>query len=87
MSEREYYTNLPYTNYCKLKGYEDRMEEQAAQLRIGFYRTHQSLVQKPFTITEFWPLPSDKKVSRDTLFMTKEMKAQIMKAHNLKRLK
>lgn len=60
------------------------MEEEASMQRIASYRIHQSLVQKPFTITEYWPLPSDKKQSRDTFYMTPEMLQKIKKAHNLK---
>lgn len=67
-----------------MKGYEDRQEEQAGMLRVGFYRVHQSLVQKPLSVREFWPLPSDKKHARESLIITPEMMKQIKKAHNLK---
>lgn len=86
MSEREYYTNSPYINYCKAKGYDDRIETESGMQRMAAYRIHQSLVQKPLTITEFWPLPSDKGEKSITGFLppSKEMLAAIKKAHKLK---
>ncbi len=83
LSEYEYYTNLPYTNYCKLKGYEDRVEHEAVMLRIASYRIHQSLVQKPLSITDYWPLPSDKETKKDTLFVSRDILKQIKQAHGL----
>lgn len=85
MSEREYYTNLPYVNYCKMKGYDERKEEEAAMMRIASYRIHQSLVQKPMPLHEYWPLPSDKKQGPVTQkYMTKEMLEKIKKVHKIK---
>lgn len=86
MSEYEYYTNLPYTNYCKMIGYNDKAESEAAMLRIASYRIHQSLVQKPLKIQEYWPLPSDKKVSRDVRIMTPEQLEKIKKRWGLKKV-
>jgi len=71
-------------NYCKWKGYEDRQEEQAAIHRRASWLIHCSIVQKPESLINFWPLPSDKKVVKDTVFMSKEMWQQIKKARNLK---
>lgn len=79
MSEREYYTNLPYVNYCKMKGHEERVEDEASMMRIASYRIHQSLVQKPMKLQEYWPLPSDKKVSHVQKYMTREMLEKIQK--------
>lgn len=67
-----------------MMGYEERIETDAAMMRIASYRIHQSLVEKPLTIQKYWPLPSDKSQSRDTYFMTKEMLEKIKKAHKLK---
>lgn len=77
MTEREYYTNSPYVNYCKMKGYDERREDDASMLRIASYRIHQSLVQKPMKLAEYWPLPSDKKVSYVQKYMTPEMLEKI----------
>lgn len=84
MSEYEYYTNLPYVNYCKMKGYEDRLEDEARLQRIAAFRIHQSLVTKPLSLNEFWPLPSDKKVSRETLVMSKAMLKKVKQFYKLK---
>lgn len=67
-----------------MAGYEDRQEDQASLLRFGFFRTHQSLVQKPLSIREFWPLPSDKKTGRDIIKLpSHELMEQIKRDHNL----
>jgi hypothetical protein len=52
-------------------------------LRWASYRIHQSLVEKPVRIEEFWPLWNDKKPEDEKLIMTKEMYDQIKKIHNL----
>lgn len=67
LSEYEFFTNSPYVNYCKWKGYNDRFESEASLQRTASWRIHQSLVQKPLTLREFWPLPSDKKNQRDII--------------------
>lgn len=84
MSEYEYYTNLPYTNYCKAKGYEEKIDTEASMLRMGFYRIHQSLVEKPLTIKEFWPLASDKESVKEKIVVSREMIDKIKKIHNLR---
>lgn len=84
MSEREYYTNLPYTNFCKMRGYEERIEKEDLKLGIASFRIHQSLVQKPESFNNYWPFQKDAGKPKDTYFMTKEMLAKIKKAHNLK---
>lgn len=86
MSEREYYTNSPYVNYCKAKGYDDRIETEAVLMRNAAYLVYCSVVQKPEKITKVWPLPSDKAQDSVSGFLppSKEMLAEIRKAHNLK---
>lgn len=60
------------------------MEDEALMQRMASFRIHQSIVQKSLKISEYWPLPSDKKVTRDTLFMSKEMLKKIKAAHKIK---
>ena len=61
------------------------MDNEANNLRFASYRIHQSLVEKPLKIEEFWPLWGDKKVKPDDkLIMTPELYQQIKKIHNLK---
>jgi hypothetical protein len=68
-----------------MKGYEVSIENEAALMRIASYRIHQSLVQKPLSIKEYWPLPSDKNQrGRYKIIMNKEMCAEIKKDHKLK---
>lgn len=79
----EYYTCSPYDFFAASEGYFDKMDNQAADIRWASYRIHQSLVEKPLKIEEFWPLWGDKKKDDDKLVMTKEMYDQIKKIHNL----
>lgn len=48
---------------------------------MASYRIHQSLVQKPLSLEDFWPIDGDKERSNDRLIMTREMYAEIKKAH------
>lgn len=58
---------------------------EAESLRWASYRIHQSLVEKPLKIEDFWPLWGDKKKAPDEIpVMTKEMYDEIKKIHNLK---
>lgn len=66
MSEYEYYTNLPYVNYCKLKGYEEKREREELVIGVASYNLHRSLVQKPETFNKYWPFSSDKEQKKDT---------------------
>jgi len=84
MTEREYYTNSAYVNYCKVMGYEDKQDVQFSFLRMGLFKIHQSLVQKPLSLKEFLPLSSDKVISHDTFTISKDLLAQIKKAHKMK---
>ncbi len=67
-------------------GYNEKAESEAAMLRISSYRIHQSLVQKPLKIQEYWPLPSDKKVSRDVRIMTPEILEKIKNRWKIKKV-
>ncbi len=59
-------------------------------MRLGFYRVHQSLVEKPLTIEKFMPLRGDverkpdKIVWGDTPEEAMENYKNIMKLHNVK---
>lgn len=55
---------------------------EAQMFRISSYRIHQSLVQKPLRLSEYWPLWADKK-EEEEFVMTKEMYEEIKKAHKL----
>lgn len=59
------------------------MELEAQNFRLASYRIHQSLVTKPLRIEEYWPLKGDKKPTEEKITMTREMYAEIKKAHNL----
>lgn len=57
---------------------------RATDLRWASYRIHQSLVEKPAKIEDFWPLWGDKKKETEQLVMTPEMYHKIKQIHNLK---
>jgi hypothetical protein len=59
------------------------MELEAQNFRLASYRIHQSLVAKPVPIEEYWPLKGDKKKPTEKIVMTRDIYAQIKKAHNL----
>lgn len=60
------------------------MDIEARNLRFASYRIHQSLVTKPLSIEEYWPLKGDKPKQAEKKVMTREMYAEIKKAHKLK---
>lgn len=60
------------------------MELEKENLRMASYRIHQSLVTKPLKIEEYWPLKGDKPKQTEKIEMTRELYAEIKKAHNLK---
>ncbi len=63
LSEYEYFTNSPYTNYCKEVGYYKRLEDQQHIHRFAAYRLHQSMVKKPIKdIDKFWQIGEKKQV-------------------------
>lgn len=64
LSEYEYFTNSPYTNYCKEVGYYKRLEDQQHIHRIPAFRIHQSLLGKKSIkkIDDFWPIGEKKQV-------------------------
>jgi len=52
--------------------------------RLAAYRIHQSLVEKPLKIQEFWPLFGDKaQAKKDTLIVTDELWNKIKQTHNI----
>lgn len=59
MTEREYYTNSPYVNFCKAEGYYQRLEDNESILR-----THAqfviSVAGSKESITKYWKLFGDK---------------------------
>ncbi len=64
LSEYEYFTNSPYTNYCKEEGYYKKLEDQQHIHRFAAYRVHQSLVKKPLSIDKFWQIGEKKEAER-----------------------
>ena len=78
----EYYTSSPYEFFAASEGYFDKKDLEAANLRFASYRIHQSLVQKPLSLEDYWPL--EKKKPDEKVVMTKEMYGQIKKSYNLK---
>lgn len=55
----EYYTAAPYELFCACEGFFDKEDRLAQMMRIASYRIHQSLVQKPLRIDDYWPLYFD----------------------------
>ena len=72
----EYFTSSPYEFFAASEGYFDKEDLAAANLRLASYRIHQSLVEKPLKIEDFWPLWGDKK-TEDKLIMTPELYRQM----------
>jgi len=80
----EYYTSTPYEFFCACEGYFDLLDTQAQMHRLAAYRIHQSLVEKPLKIQEFWPLFGDKaQAKKDTLIVTDELWNKIKQTHNI----
>ncbi len=69
-----------------LLGYYNEREELAQMMRISSFRLHQSLVQKPLKIHEFWALPSDKIASKNNVkkYVDQQMIDAINLAHGTK---
>ena len=70
------------------QGYFDKQKELAQMMRIASYRIHQSLVQKPLSMNEFWPIGDDKTESKkivwgDTKEEAEEFYKKVKQAHNL----
>ena len=55
----------------------------AAMMRTASYRIHQSLVEKPLAIEDYWRLWSDGKKEKIDIVMTSEMFEMIKKAHGI----
>lgn len=89
LSEYEYYTNSLYTNYCKLKGYEDKANKEESYFRNVAYLTYCANTEKNKrdSIEKFWPLSSDKKIVKPEFDFHseayKEMIRKIKKAHKI----
>lgn len=84
MSEREYYTNSPYVNYCKWKGYEEAQDNQDIKLGTASYMIHRSLVSKPVSFKAYWPFqPEAGKKEAVTITMSKEKREEILRAHKM----
>lgn len=51
-------------------------------LRMASYRIHQSLVQKPLRIKDYWPLPTDNDEKDNVRYVVdNDMLERINKAH------
>jgi len=84
-----YYTCSPYEFHCACEGYFIKVEHQAQLHRFSAYRIHQSLVQKPLSLSNFWPLKGDEKEAvtytwGESKEEAIEMWAAIKNAHGLK---
>lgn len=82
-SVRDYYECSPYEFYCACEGYFHKMDEQQEIQRFAAFRIHQSLVQKPVPLQQFWPLRSDIDSGPNRIEMTQEMKDLIIKSNGL----
>lgn len=55
-------------------------------MRVASFRIHQSLVEKPLTIEDFWPIDGNQiDEEQNELIMPDELIEQVLNAHNLKR--
>lgn len=70
----------PYEFFCASEGYFDKMEAEAMLHRANAFIIYRALGGKD-SIDRVWPI--GKKKTRDRVIMTPEMKAQILKAHNI----
>jgi len=52
--------------------------------RLASFRLHQSLVDKPLSIEEYWPIRGDKSIDSEPIFVDHEMLAKIKRIHKLK---
>lgn len=74
----------PYEFYATCQGHFDKMDTEAKMLRIASYRLHQSLVEKPLSIIEYWPLRDEVEV-KETMVVDAELLATIKRVHKLKK--
>lgn len=84
MSEREYYENSPYVNFCKAEGYEDKFDRETDRFRNLSMITHASMVggKESLSIEELWPTWRDN-TEKEIFAMDDEAKQRILKIHNL----
>ena len=66
-----------------MEGYAEKKKETAKMLRIASYRIHQSLVEKPLSLTEYWPIQGETE-QRETIVIDQETIDYIKKIHNVK---
>lgn len=66
------------------------MDSLAQMFRMASFRIHQSLVQKPLSLTDFWPLWADQKqqlqdkfIWGDTIEEARENYRNVLRRHNL----
>ena len=59
------------------------MDIEAGNLRISSWRIHCSLVTKPLSIEQYWPLRGDKVQEKEQLVMTPEMMEEIKRVHKI----
>jgi len=58
---------------------------RAQMMRLASYRIHQSLVEKPVSIEDYWPLASDgEKEIQEPISIDADMLAKIKRIHKLK---
>lgn len=83
LTEREYYTNSPYVNFCKAEGYYDRYDHNVQMFRNLAAITHGSLVGKDaMKIDRLWPMWYEDDNS-DAIEMDDEQIKLILQAHNI----
>ena len=54
-----YYTMTQYEFFCACKGHANAERIYWENMRWGFFRVHQSMVEKPLSLTDFWLLATD----------------------------
>lgn len=61
----------------------DEQKDHERLLRFGFYRIHQSLVEKPLSLNDFWHI-DEIEDEKNTLIIDKEVIEKMKKKYNLK---
>jgi len=61
------------------------MEGAERVARLASFRLHQSLVDKPLSIEEYWPIGSDKIKDSEPISVDAEMLAKIKRIHKIKK--
>lgn len=85
MSEYEYYTNSPYTNFCKMEGYLQRFDNESIRLRTALSAYAQYCEGKQ-TMPQIWHIWGDEGGSESTIpswaDTPQEVLDEIRKSHN-----